>query len=229
MNRLLPLALLTCLPLCAQEDPQAPPKAATTRPATVVPLTVTLSFWGGTVGEFVAAIAQADTKANIVVAPEAAAALLPAMELKWAGLEQALEAACLLAKGDAPIRVKEFRGNGSPVYTIIAAPQPPTVPGSKPATGLRTEVVSLNRVTDGAPQIGFPAATVLSAIEMACEGIGVPTMRVHKESGILVLRGSGEQIDTAWAVLRNLERDADARRKQDNAKKGIAPAADPAK
>lgn len=225
MNRLLPTLLLSCLPLCAQDERVEPARPPAPRSATVVPVVLSLSFSGGTMAELVAQIRRLEPKANIAVASEAATATLPPMELRSAGLEQTLEAACSLAVSDRRIRMMNFRGPGEPVFTVLAEARPanPSAADQRAGDGLRTEIVSLNRLTADGPPLGFPVGTILSAIETACEAGGAPTMRYHKESGILVLRGVRGQMEVAEAVLRNLERDVEARRKQENARKGIAP------
>lgn len=103
--------LLSTLPAVAQDPTgSAPPAAKAPAPA---PVTVTLAFAGGTLAEFCAQLRSFEPRANIVVAPLAADAKLPPMELRGAGLEQALEGACAIAESKALIRMKDFRGPAS--------------------------------------------------------------------------------------------------------------------
>lgn len=198
------------------------------------PVLVTMSFPGGTLADFCDAIRAKEPRANIVLAPLAAGARLPAMDLRGAGLDQALEGACAIAESAALIRIKDFRGAGEPVFTITAQEPVMTVgkigpdgkmsTGSMPGTLPRTEtteVFSLNRLLDPKDGSGFPVTTVLSAIETATGDQALTAMRFHKESGLLIARGRAEQLGLVRDVLISLERDVMDRRKQDNAKKGI--------
>jgi hypothetical protein len=216
--------------------PQEPdPKLAAAKSGNVgqpVPVVVTLSFPGGSLADFCNAIRAKEPRANIVVAPLAAGAKLPAMELRGAGLDQALEGACAIAESTALIRIKDFRGPGEPVFTITA--QEPvmavgkvgpdgkmssagSMPGSLPRTEL-TEVFSLNRLIDPKDGSGFPVTTVLSAIETATGDQALAAMRFHKESGLLIVRGRQEQLGLVRDVLGSLERDVRERAKQQNPK-----------
>jgi hypothetical protein len=230
---LAPLAGLT-----AQQQPAVPPAPAdasqpeserkpsrASAPAQQF-LTVTMAFPGGTFGDFCAHIRAREPKANIVLAAVAAEATLPPMDLRGAGLDQALEGACLVAASSHHIAMKNIRGNGESVYTIIAH-APPKSPETTDATRPEgTEVFSLNRITDDRDtSIGKEPATVLSAIEAAvgAQGGALGSLLWHKESGLVIVRGTGPQLAIVGDVLRNLERDVDARRREAHARKGIAP------
>jgi hypothetical protein len=228
----LPLLMLASLAV-AQEptDTQRQEAVRTGKPALPY-IAVTLAFPGGTLGEFVGQIRAAEPVANIVLAPAAAAARLPAIDLRGAGLDQALESACAVAQSDVLIRVKDFRGPGQAVYTITATeptiavasgrpgpsgPSGPSGPVTTMLAGARretTEVHSLNRLLDPKDGTGFAATTVLSAIEAAVGVDGqLAALRFHKESGLLIFRGTAEQVSTVRDVLGSLERDVQDRRK----------------
>lgn len=228
------IALACLFPLSAlAQDPTAAPPAATKAVGTP-PVTVTLAFGGGTLADFCAQIRQKEPRANIVVAPLAAGAKLPAMDLRSAGLEQALEGACAIAESTALIRMQDFRGPGEPVFTIMAqepvvtigktGPNGPVTTGTMPASLPRTEgteVVSINRLIDAKDGTGFSVTTVLSAIEAATGEQALASLRFHKESGLLIVRGRPDQLALVRDVLSSLESDVKERRKQDNARKGI--------
>lgn len=207
------------------QSPPKPPAAPAPAPAQQF-LTVTMAFPGGTFGDFCAHIRAREPKANIVLAAVAAEATLPPMDLRGAGLDQALEGACLVAASTHHIAMKNIRGNGESVYTIVAhaPPQPPETTTATRPEG--TEVFSLNRITDDRDtSIGKEPATVLSAIEAAvgAQGGALGALLWHKESGLVIVRGTGPQLAIVGDVLRNLERDVDARRREAHARKGIAP------
>jgi len=171
------------------------------------------------------------------VAPLAADAKLPPMELRGAGLEQALEGACAIAESKALIRMKDFRGPGEPVFTIMAleptmavsstrpgGPSGPNSTGALPVASRHeaAEVFSLNRLLDPKDGSGFPVTTILSAIEVATGGEqALATLRFHKDSGLLIVRGRPDQMALVHDVLANLERDVMDRRKQENTRKGL--------
>ena len=219
------------------QEPQ-PPAESRPRPNMTQPVLVTLSFPGGTLAECVNKIRASEPRANIVVADDAAAATVPGLELRGAGLEQALEGISAVAMADFTVSVREFRGAGEPVYSIVAVsnvgPTPP-----RAARALReqedrtaTQVFSLNRLTDnstsgGAVSIGFPAKTILSAVEAAMAGgqMNEPFLRFHQDSGLLIVRGSREQLAIAHEVLASLQRDVEHRERSGAA---TAPASPPA-
>lgn len=211
--------LLLTLPAGAQ-DAVTPPAGASPKPQAPV-VTITLTYAGGTLADFCAQIRAREPQANIVVATLAGDARLPAMELRKAGLDQALEGACAIAESNYQIRMKDFRGPGEPVYTITAH-APATVPGV--ATGKKegTEVFSLGRITDDSERgIGLAHTTVLSAVEAAVgRDRALASLLYHKESGLMIVRGSAEQLSIVNDVLRNLTQDVDARRRLDNQKRG---------
>jgi hypothetical protein len=230
------LLFFVALPLLAQEK-NAPPSAPVQAPA-AGPITVTLSFAGGALADFCQQIRSKEPRANIVVAANAADATLPAMDLRGAGLYQALEGACLIAESPYQIRMKDCRGNGEPaytigepVYTIIALM--PQVPGQQPGKRESTEVFSLNRITEGASSGGgITPATVLSAIETAVGGPHVlQALLYHKDSGLMIVRATPDQLGIVNDVLRNLEKDVDARRRAAAEKRAneVPPAPDPRK
>lgn len=213
MSALRPLAVLfaMALPLFAQEasagSAESAP-AAVPRQARRAAAVVSLSFPGGTMGDFVAAIRRTVAKVNIVLSEPAARVTLPPLELLEAGLAQTLEVACQVAEGPYEVRMKEFRGEGEWIYTITApkAPQvrPESVtPASPPRTMMR--VLSLAGLVNG--RSAMRVESVLSAIELACEPLAGTTpvrLRFHEDSGLLIAVGSDEQIAQVQEVLQTL-------------------------
>ncbi len=134
------------------------------------------------------------------------------MEIKEAGLDQLLECACAAAEGPKMIDCMEKRGNGVPVYTIIARDKKSRSPGRiDPMTQIETTVLSLNRLTRGYPDRQVPGLrveSVLSAIEAGSSFDGDPLeMRYHEESGLLFLHGTIGKLSMAQKVLNILEGD----------------------
>jgi hypothetical protein len=238
MRTLLRLSLF-CLPLLAQapevQEPPPPPPPDS-QPGAIIeeivptqkrppmpqpPVLVTMKFPGGTMADFVLTLRQLEPKANVMVAAAAADAVLPALELRGAGLSQVLQSACAVAESHLEIRVKESRGEGEAVFAITARALPPAQDPFA-ARAQRTKVFSLSRLLESKESAGMAPATVLSAIETAVGGPDLLTaLRYHKESGVLIVRGTDEQIGVCSELLLQLERDAEARRRQENTRKGI--------
>ncbi len=205
-------SLFLLLPLTAQQEAPPPPPAAPPAANAVAPgVTVTLAFPGGTLGDFVDQLRRIEPRANIVMAAGAELAKLPAMDLRGAGLDQALDSACTVAVSDRQIRIKAFRGPGEPVYTILVQDRAQRADGGREV--VRTEVFGLARLTDVDPHgRQLSPTTVLSAIEAAVGDDRLDWLRYHQESGLMIVRGTGEELDVVQSVLKNLERDLQQRR-----------------
>jgi hypothetical protein len=215
MNRPLAALLLSSLALAlprqlaAQEAPAAPPQAA----ATPADQMVTMQFPGGTLAEFVAAVRQAQPKANVVLATSAGGATVPPLLLKNAGIEQALEGAAMAAEADFEVRVKEFKGVGWPVYSIVAYERPAaaaTAVGAVAPKGPIQHVFALNELTGKQPfdVEPFSVATILGALKLAIEDErNPPNVRYHEDSGLLLVRGTREQLQVVELLLSTMRRD----------------------
>jgi hypothetical protein len=219
--------LLATLWLPAQEAVSTPPKSSQGAP----PLVVTMDFAGGSMAKFVAWIRGAEPNANIVVASRAEEAIVPSMEFRSVGLEQALECACLIAEGPVEVRVKGFSGRGAPIYTILARERRAADAATRrqEADGATVQrVFTLNNLTRprvGADVVPLRVETVLSAIELVTTEDGkVPTLRYHADSGLLLVRGTDAQVGNASEALAVLANDLDAREARAQ-RSGRAPAA----
>jgi hypothetical protein len=196
------------------QDAQAGPSGPSRR-AGPEPVVVSFSFEGGTLKEFVAAVRKDQPKANIVLATRADSAVIPPMILRDAGVEQALEGACMAAEADFQVRVKEFRGAGQPVYSIYAYAQPQSggvqMVGPKPGQ-LHQRVLTLNDLTAQRASGMKPmkVETVLSALDLAmADEKKPPRIRYHEDAGLLLVRGTYEQIEVVEQIIVTLSRDLD--------------------
>ncbi len=209
-------AVLFLLSLClpAQEG-EAP--VPVQRPAKAPPVVVTMTFPGGTLAKFVSAVRAVEPNANIVMATRAAEAMVPPMELRGAGLEQALESACMVVEGPVEVRVKDSGGQGQPVYTILALERrQPGVVGPPSADQVVQRVFTLNNLTmprgSGLGVEPLAVETILSAVELVTTADGKsPLLRFHKDSGLLLVRGTNEQVANANEALAVMANDLDAR------------------
>ena len=217
MNKKLTTAfLLTLLALMTQgvvaQDAPAPKRPM----AAYEVVDVTMEFGGGTLAEFVDALRVEQPKANIVLATMARDVKVPAVSLKGAGLTQALEACCLSAEGDYQVRVRQFVGIGEPVYSIVAEVdrRNRSVAASRSAVTNDSRemhsVYSLSELTMARASgvAPFDAKTILSVIELAMAPLkGSPTMRFHKESGLLLLSAGAHQHGLVDRALHALTQD----------------------
>lgn len=208
---LAPLALSTVSAVAQDARSTSQPRKAAPAPAPVV---VSLKFGGGTMADFVAAVREDQAKANIVLATQARNARVPAMVLKSAGLEQALEGACMAAAAEYDVRVKEFRGTGEPVYSIVAQERRNTTPQavSQYGTEIQQRVFSVNDLTAErmSGMKSMRVSTILSAIELAMsDEKKPPRIRFHEDSGLLLVRGTQGQTSVVEQTLATLGRDMD--------------------
>lgn len=247
--------LLSAVPALAQDpEPAAPapkPSAfpaaapAPTRPAPPAAdgaASVSLAFTGGTLAEFCDQLRSLEFRPNIVVAPLAADAKLPAMQLRGANLEAALSAACAVAVSEVWIGLKGFHGRGESVFTILAEPpqgKAPAAPAAEASGGVRaapprgavTRVFSLNSLLAGWEGVALPVETILTALEVALDAehaqeqglapASSATLRFHKDSGLLIVRGSSEQLALATEALECLKADLPELVKRHSAGPGV--------
>ena len=194
----LPLLAALSLPFSPQ-DPKGPQPSG--------PVVVSLSFHGGTLAEFVGQIRSGEPRVNIIVAESAKDARLPPIELRSAGLDAVLDAACVVAEGSQQIEVHDFHGDGGePVYSIVAVQSGDQEGQIRPQQ--TTQVHALSHLMAGGPNVGFQDAVILSSLEAAMEGTaGKPIVRLHKESGLLIFRGTQEQLDILATVMESLDQE----------------------
>ena len=180
------------------------------------PTLVSMNFPGGTMAEFVAALRTNHPKVNVIVALQARNVTIPATSLKNAGLAQTLESACMAAEGQYEIRVREFLGDGQPVYSIVANAKRRAggrTP-NKPAPPQVLSVYSLSELTMQRPSgvTPFSVETILSALQLAVAHLdSAPKMRFHEDSGLLLIAGTPEHARVSEQTLAALRRDLQTR------------------
>jgi hypothetical protein len=142
------------------------------------------------------------------------------MVLKGAGLEQALSGAAMAAEADFEVRVKEFRGEGEPVYSIVAYARPQQVVAGVAGPDPKAEqqsVFSLNELTGAQPfdVEPFSVETILGALRLATEGEqNPPRIRFHEDSGLLLVRGTQAQIGVVQLTLSTMRNDLSERQRR---------------
>jgi len=195
--------------------------------------TVTLKFPGGTVREYVDMVRKnaVDVYVNVSFTDSVEKLEMPSIEFTGVFVGTALEAVTQMVAPHAEqtVKVRELRGGsgipGETLYILGLVSNNPlgTTPGPKMV------VFSLNDLIGPAwiahqPNDGTIAAeTILTAVETAARTAQAeappPDIRFHKESGMLLLRGSREQLEAAHEVFAHLHDDINSRRIMENSQR----------
>jgi hypothetical protein len=159
-----------------------------------------LDFPGGTVAEYVAAIEKEFGPFNKVLAPEAAA--IRVQPMKFTGVRFGDVILILRAVSDpqATGYVHVFKEQGTDIWRIGYT----YMSGNQVVTAVPTElrVWTLRGLIEG----GTRVEDILSAVETAVGLIGgSPKIRYHKDTGILIVLGTPQELDAANQVLKALE------------------------
>lgn len=204
-------ALLLCFCLPAQEATEQAPVTSTSQDRQTEPVLINLMFPGGTMAAFLASVRAVVPEANIVPGLHVDEAQVPAMELRSVDLKTALNTACMVATGPVNVRVNATAGGGQWVYTMLARGNRPDDPQAQPADETVQRVFSLNGLTmSHGPGSVAPLSveSILSAIELVTTADGKgPMLRYHKDSGLLLVRGTQEQVRNAMETLSVLADD----------------------
>jgi hypothetical protein len=176
-----------------------------------IPL-INLKFAGGTVSDYVAAVSKASDGINVVVAPEAGQVPMPAVDLQAVTVSAALSVLSGRAHVESRRAIQLIYSQGStfaenerPIYSIGAQ-----VHGA--ARGM--SAITHNRVWSIAQMqnLKISADDMLTAIQAALDLIGedqnAAQLRLHEATGILIARGTEDQLDTINDVVEQLERSA---------------------
>jgi hypothetical protein len=194
--------------LPAQADPHSGPQTEQT---------VTVSFSGGTLADFVAAVRGAGNGLNILAPSEASkVGPLPAITLVNAPVSSALEAVTTIVDRSRFDVVVHTMRNGPPnqtVYSVRVSVAPSAEP--RPLEPRQVKVFSLRGLTDSpgkkAEGTMLPTQTVLTAIDtglaLATEEGDTPVLKYHTDSGLLFVRGTAAQLAVVAQTLEQLHND----------------------
>jgi hypothetical protein len=172
-----------------------------------------LTFKGGTVGEYAAGIRNVLPGANIIVMPAAEPLPVPAVTLKSVDIHSAL---ALLDQHDAMIdgqrwvlSIRDTMGAeqaATPIYTLMAY-----AAGGKAADpdamNIQAAVLSISSILEGGH---IQSTDALTAVETALalfagDGGGPkPQLKFHEETGLLIVRGTREQVSIIHQVVDQL-------------------------
>ncbi len=214
-----------------QQAPQQPPPQRQRPDQPALPV-IDLSFPGGSVIDYVAALRKANPEANIVVDPEAAQIPMPAVTLRRVTVPAALAVIRRRSVNDGRTVVElyvedlpSFSPEERPTYQVGARTS--GYAGRPPPPAKSTNVWTVANLLGG----DLTSRRLLSAVETALEVVGgepKPDVRFHEDTGLVIARGSGEQIAAIDEVIDQLtnalkeRQDAEARAANQECAKKIA-------
>lgn len=213
MSKILALLLsFAAVPLALAQETTPSPKA-TPAPEPIL----SIRFPGGTLKDLIAVIRQVDPSVNIIGSVLTEEVRMPEMSIKGATVMATLETAASVAPPDYRILCRATAGPGAPVYSVAVQFQQLA---GQPAAGPRREarevrVFSLRSLIEPQPgdgagtPIALTVETVLSALE-AGTGMGSGhevALKYHRDSMLLFVDGSANQINIVREVLQNLMND----------------------
>lgn len=188
--------------------------------ATPSPTVVSIRFEGGPLVEYVDQLSKL-AGVNVVLSAEVKEAKLPPFELRNVEAAAALQLVPEIAEAPEGTRLTStvLREGSMPIWVFKAEREVQTfvsldLPSPKDPAAI-LEIISLNEVIRplalgaGEPVEGVDAETILSAIDEALEepeGSEVPAtaIKYHPESGLLMVRGTPEQIEVARDVVEKI-------------------------
>lgn len=168
------------------------------------------NFKGGTLQEFVEqlmdTLQKRDLDANIIVKDIAKKAQVPALELRSVSIEGAMRLLhnhqSSTNEGTIRLDLDQLSSGGTPIYVIDAR--------MISAIQSNDEMVHVWNVSDMLKN-DIKADDLLTAIEAALElagGVNKASLKFHESTGLIMARGTGDQIGTIEQVVSQLGRSA---------------------
>lgn len=177
--------------------------------------TFDVTFAGGTLEQYIESLraASKDTPVNVMLSDDVRDVRIPKVNLRGVSVFTAISALEKVSRSTGgSLTVSDFRNEGDDVIYSIRSNNAGVqqYPGGAPGSRL---VVSLSNLVPPdleAAKRDERLSVVLSAIEAAlrlgrAESDDVPTIALHKESGLLMLMGSVEDRQTVGFVLSELQ------------------------
>lgn len=169
-----------------------------------------LKFPGGTVADYIAAVAKSAGGANVFVAPEAAQVPMPAIDLQNVTVANALgvlhgrvhndprqSITLMYSEGGA------FAENEQPIFSITA-----NVSGSRDAKSLYNRIWSIAMLQSNQISADDMLTAIQAALDLIGEHQAPAQLRLHESTGLLIARGSVEQLGTINEAIERLEQSA---------------------
>jgi len=214
---------LIVIPALAQDDqppPTNPGRRATPAAPLPEPKPINLDFRGGTATEYINALRKATTDVNIVVMSDLSSIQVPPVTLKNVNPASAIDILRSIPQ-DQPgrhveINFKEDRPKSPeqlPVFTVSANIIANSVQGRR--IGEQTTVASISDLLEGKLKAADLLTAVQTALEMLKNEAQPAQIRFHEETGLLIARGSDEQIAAITMVLRQIREKVERDRNRD--------------
>lgn len=183
-------------------------------PAATEPPLIRVSYEGGYAADYVEAIRKAAGGINVFIAPEAVKVPMPPMELTNVTIPAALSLLHERLHVDATGQVirlrfddgQKFAENEQPIYSIVADIRGQSMP---PGANRVWSVAHLLKHDMKGEDILTAIETSLSLFE---SNVAKVQLKFHEATGLLIARGSGEQMAAINEVIEGLSASVAARR-----------------
>lgn len=169
-----------------------------------------LRFQGGTVADYVAAVAKAAGGANVFVAPEAAQVPMPAIELQNVAVANAIGVLHGRTHVDDRRMIQLAFNEGArsatgeqPIFSITAK-----VSGTRAMSSNQNRIWSIASLQTHEVTADDMLTAVQAALDLIGKDEAPAQLRLHDSTGLLIARGTPEQLDTIGEVLDRLEQSA---------------------
>lgn len=223
LTSLIAAATLTAgaAPVLQPADPVQPTVSSRLAPGDAV----TLSFKGGTAGDYIAALRQAiqPRPINVVFKGGAASVQLPPVELASVSVGTAirtLDRAHEQTPDSGQLRIdRVLEEGGEPVYAIMLYARA----SQGAAAPMTTDVFSIRGITEPSPDdpegmpVTLPSSVVLSALEAILNVDGnegpAPVLKFHPDSGLVVVRAGEGQMVLIKRAIGTMQDDTERRRR----------------
>lgn len=161
-----------------------------------------LSFKGGTAAEYLETVRRAHPPANIAAMPGVERFEIPPVEFQWATVEAAvrmledLQRTSDAGREELRVRMLPVEGSAEPLVQVLVERR-------------RGEETSMVWSVAETLSRGVDPADMLTAIETALRQFESPaTVRFHKETDLVIVRGTSDQLSAIDMVLGRLEQSA---------------------
>lgn len=177
-----------------------------TAPAPEEPMIADVNFPGGTIREYIEYLRSVapNNAVNVVAEDEVGQATVPAIRLKGVTVGQAVDVLETISGDGREIETRTALTTGSTamVYSLRYSRVHQPSPQSPISVFQVSDIIDSGNGGAGT----MPVNTLLTALEQAMVMVGgePPEVKFHPDSGLLLLKGGRQQMDTAMDLLVNL-------------------------
>ncbi|HWB20721.1 MAG TPA: hypothetical protein VG711_10500, partial [Phycisphaerales bacterium] len=158
---------------------------------------INVSFNGGTISQYIDTVRKSDPDANIVLLSKLDDVTLPPVKLLNVDVFTALKVLTWMpaTSDDRPVSIDVGRENPeftnqAPVFIIADHTKGPAAPPRE-----RVVVISLKDLINDSLSADDILTAMESSAKLAGKDSAQPEIRFHKETGLVIARGTNEQID----------------------------------